>query len=181
MPRISSKLPITHPAYVAPLTVTNTSIHYVSSLASGGTNASQLMIPATTVDADGKRFNIFLSGRIKLYSSASPGTFNLRLAWGTSYNAVGNWALNLPPSAAGTILPFSLRAECNYDSVAQLLFGYVTGILGNQAYTTYITPQGATNSFIASPSADQLIFSCFYSFQVAPNSGTTVEITEFSL
>jgi hypothetical protein len=63
--RISSKLPSNHPSYCPVVSVTDTATHNIASVASGS-SAAVLSIPASAADVDGRRFTIYLAGRIKL-------------------------------------------------------------------------------------------------------------------
>jgi hypothetical protein len=62
---------------------------------------------------------------------------------------------------------------------SQWLMGFITGIIGAGNATPLVIVPSTTLAISTQIAPTNIAFSGAYQFTVAPNSGTTVEITEF--
>jgi hypothetical protein len=157
--------------------VTDTANHNIVTVASGSA-AAILAIPPSA-DLDGRGFVIQLGGRVKLTSGATPGNFNITIQQNNpTPQVVKTYTLALPANASNVVLPFTLGIQGFYDTLAQTLRVFSSGILGNSSNNTVVNPTG---SLLANTvTLANLSFSAYYNFSVAPLSAT-VEISEFVL
>jgi hypothetical protein len=130
--RISSKFPSTHPAYCPVIPVSDDAGHNICSVASGS-NPVVLSIPASAVDVDGARFSLYIAGRIKLYTGATPGQMNLYIDIGNPILGNRVSVVPLPANASGVIIPFSYTISFIYDAVTQQLGGTESHINGTSS------------------------------------------------
>jgi hypothetical protein len=176
--RLSCKLPETHPAFSPIVTAPNTSNITIKSTASG-TAAAVLSIPASAVDVDGVRFGLYVAGRIKLYSGATPGTFSLTVQQGPFAQNLHTDSFALPANASEVYLPFYSQYQFFYDAKSQQLSGFTSGIFGNASNGLLVSPTPFIAGTLVDPS--NLAFDAYYRFTVTPGSSTTVEILEFRM
>ena len=149
---------------------------WVKSLISGS-DPAVLSVPQGA-NVDGSKIPIFLSGRVTLYSGSTTPVFSLNICQGAARQSLFNTSCQLPVSASGLLIPFSLSLQGVYDVKTRRLYGLVWGAIINlNATPAWIGPAFFNSGSPVAP--DDLNFTAWYGFTPAPLAGTIVEILEF--
>ncbi len=172
-------LPPNHPRAILDGSPTDTSVRPVASV-NTGSQPAPLSIPINQINMDGGKIPIYLSGRVVLYTGATPGGFVLNIYNGSQFDISHRIAMvstPLPASASGYVMPFMLNVQAVYDVEAGLLYGVYRGRI-DPANNRYFQGQPFSLPVVVSP--DALNFCACYGFSVAPLSGTQVQIARFT-